>query len=71
MNDSNYNKTDLPRSIFVSQEDPRKALRMNIDRVLSDKFMVLIALLMLPIILLPMLWIFLKIFFSFLKYATS
>jgi Mg2+ and Co2+ transporter CorA len=52
--DNSYNKKDnLPRSIFVSQEDPRKDIRINIESVLSDRFMVFLAFLMLPIILLP------------------
>lgn len=46
-------RNNLPRSIFVPQEDPRQDLRNAVDRVLSDKFMVFLAFLLIPIILLP------------------
>ncbi len=44
---------NLPRSIFVSEEDPRKTLRASLDSALSDSFMVFLAILMIPLILLP------------------
>ncbi len=49
---------NLPRSIFVNEEDPRKDLRMSLEAALSDNFMVALAILMIPIIILP-------IFFEF------
>lgn len=43
----------LPRFIFTDQEDPRSGLRDFIYRVLSDKFMIFLTLIMIPIILIP------------------
>jgi Mg2+ and Co2+ transporter CorA len=48
-------RAELPRSIFVPQEDPREELREAVDAILSDAFMGFLALLLVPIILLPLL----------------
>src|SRR5271154_2188118 len=44
---------ELPRSIFVRQEDPRKDLRETVGSVFSDRFMAFLSLILLPVILLP------------------
>jgi Mg2+ and Co2+ transporter CorA len=43
----------LPRSIFVPEEDPRRAAREAVYAVLSDAFMAFVSLLLIPIILIP------------------
>jgi Mg2+ and Co2+ transporter CorA len=43
----------LPRSIFVPQEDPRKELRETVDSILSDRFMALLSIILIPIIVIP------------------
>jgi Mg2+ and Co2+ transporter CorA len=44
---------DLPRSIFVRKEDPRKDVRETVDSVLSDEFMAFLSVILIPVILLP------------------
>ncbi len=44
----------LPRSIFVPEEDPRREMRDAVDAILSDAFMGFLALLLIPIIVLPL-----------------
>jgi Mg2+ and Co2+ transporter CorA len=44
---------DVPRSIFVRKEDPRKDLRETVGSVLSDRFMAFLSVILIPIILLP------------------
>ncbi len=43
-----------PRSIFVPQDDPRRDAREAVDAILSDAFMGLLSILLLPIIILPL-----------------
>ncbi len=45
------NPKNLPRSIFIKEEDPRGYLRETVDSIFSDKFMAFLALLLVPIIL--------------------
>jgi Mg2+ and Co2+ transporter CorA len=44
----------LPRSIFVPQDDPKKEIRETVNSIFSDRFMVFLSLLILPIILIPL-----------------
>jgi Mg2+ and Co2+ transporter CorA len=44
---------DLPRSIFVPREDPRKELRETVNSVLSDRFMAFLSVVLIPVIILP------------------
>ena len=43
----------LPRSIFVPQDDPRRKLRETVNAILSDRFMVFLSVILLPVILIP------------------
>lgn len=43
----------LPRSIFVREADPRRRMRDAVDSVLSDRFMVFLSLVLVPVLLLP------------------
>lgn len=43
----------FPRFIFKAKNDPKKDLRDSIDRILSDKFMIFLTILMIPIVLTP------------------
>jgi Mg2+ and Co2+ transporter CorA len=53
----NHDSTDkndaliLPRSIYTSQDDPRAGLREKIDSIFSDRFMIFLSLMLIPIIL--------------------
>jgi uncharacterized membrane protein YwaF len=47
------NGDNLPRSIFVPEVDSRKGVRDAVDSILSDKFMLVASISVLPIILLP------------------
>jgi len=53
---SSADRTSLPRSFYVPQEDPRAELRETVNTVLSDKFMAFISLFVIPIILLPLIF---------------
>jgi Mg2+ and Co2+ transporter CorA len=44
-------ETVLPRSLFVPQKDPRTNLREKVDSIFSDKFMIFLSLLLIPLIL--------------------
>src|SRR5262250_577803 len=44
---------DLPRSLSDVKTDPRKDLRDIVNNILSDRFMGFVALLLIPIIVLP------------------
>jgi len=46
----------LPRSLFVPNSDPRRDIREVVNAVFSDKFMIFLSLLMIPLILLPFLF---------------
>ena len=48
------NDLGLPRSLSVQKDDSRKELRAIVDSVLSDRFMAFVALLLVPIIVLPL-----------------
>ncbi len=43
----------LPRSLYVPQKDPRGNLREIVDAIFSDKFMMVLSIILIPIILLP------------------
>jgi Mg2+ and Co2+ transporter CorA len=49
------NKNNLPRSLYTRQRDPRAALRESVNSVFSDKFMILLSLILIPIIIVPFL----------------
>ena len=55
--DSSIGKKDseaiLPRSLYVPQKDPRENLRDIVDAIFSDKFMIFLSLILVPMILLP------------------
>jgi Mg2+ and Co2+ transporter CorA len=50
------NKNKLPRSLYTQQRDPRAALRERVNSVFSDKFMIFLSLIIIPIIILPFLF---------------
>jgi Mg2+ and Co2+ transporter CorA len=43
----------LPRSLYAPAKDPRGSLREKVDDVFSDKFMIFLSVILVPIILLP------------------
>jgi Mg2+ and Co2+ transporter CorA len=43
----------FPKSMLISFDDPRKRLRQAVNSILSDNFMIILTLLMLPIIIVP------------------
>lgn len=45
----------LPRSLYVPQEDPRQNMREIVDSIFSDKFMIFLSIILIPIILIPFL----------------
>lgn len=47
------NKNKLPRSLYTQQRDPRANLRELVNSVFSDKFMIFLSLIIIPIIILP------------------
>lgn len=47
------NNSALPRSLYVPQRDPRANLREMVDSVFSDKFMIFLSLIIVPLILVP------------------
>jgi Mg2+ and Co2+ transporters len=47
------NKNKLPRSLYTQQRDPRSALRESVNSVFSDKFMIFLSLILIPIIIVP------------------
>jgi len=47
----NTSSRDLPRSIIVPEEDPKKYLRDTVNSIFSDRFMAFLALLLVPIII--------------------
>jgi hypothetical protein len=44
----------LPRSLYAPQQDPRENLRDKVDAIFSDKFMIFLSLVLVPMILLPL-----------------
>jgi Mg2+ and Co2+ transporter CorA len=50
------NKSDsaLPRSLYAPEKDPRANIRELVDSVFSDKFMIFLSLIMIPLILVPL-----------------
>lgn len=48
----------LPRSLYPPRKDPRKELRETVDAILSDGFMAVLSLFLIPLILLPILFSF-------------
>ncbi len=53
INQDNDSDSYLPRSLYVPQKDPRANLRELVDSVLSDRLMIFLSLVLVPIILLP------------------
>jgi magnesium transporter len=49
--DDNINR--LPRSLYVKKSDPRADIREMVDSVFSDKFMIFLSLILIPLIILP------------------
>lgn len=49
------NRNRLPRSLYTQQRDPRSALRERVNSVFSDKFMIFLSLILIPIIIVPFL----------------
>jgi Mg2+ and Co2+ transporter CorA len=47
------NANRLPRSLYVKKSDPRADLREMVDAVFSDRFMIFLSLLLIPLIILP------------------
>jgi Mg2+ and Co2+ transporter CorA len=47
------NKNKLPRSLYTQQRDPRATLRESVNSVFSDKFMIFLSLILIPIIIVP------------------
>lgn len=47
------NTNRLPRSLYVKKTDPRSDVREMVDAVFSDKFMIFLSLLLIPLIILP------------------
>ncbi len=43
----------LPRSLYVPQKDPRAELRERVDAIFSDKFMIFLSVIVIPMIVLP------------------
>jgi Mg2+ and Co2+ transporter CorA len=50
---NNPDNASLPRSLYVPKTDPRADLREMVESVFSDRFMIFLSLLLVPIILLP------------------
>lgn len=44
----------LPRSLYMPQKDPRGNLRDSVDSIFSDKFMIFLSLILIPIVILPL-----------------
>lgn len=47
----------LPRSLYVSKKDPRANLREQVDSVFSDKFMIFLSIIVIPLILIPYIFV--------------
>jgi Mg2+ and Co2+ transporter CorA len=43
----------LPRSLYAPAKDPRGTLREKVDEIFSDRFMIFLSIILIPIILLP------------------
>jgi len=48
--------SNLPRSLYAPQKDPRANLRDMVDSIFSDKFMIFLSLVIVPMILLPLIF---------------
>ncbi len=48
------NKEVLPRSLYVTEKDPRASLREMVNAVFSDRFMISLSLIIIPLIILPL-----------------
>jgi Mg2+ and Co2+ transporter CorA len=55
-NDKNNENSILPRSLYAPQKDPRANLRDMVDAIFSDKFMIFLSLVLIPMILLPFIY---------------
>jgi len=53
-NSTSQNSDLLPRSLFAPQSDPQANLREMVDSIFSDRFMIFLSLLIVPIILVPL-----------------
>jgi hypothetical protein len=51
--EKNDENSVLPRSLYAPQKDPRANLREMVDAIFSDKFMIFLSLVLVPMILLP------------------
>lgn len=51
--DKNYENATLPRSLYAPQKDPRENLRDMVNAIFSDKFMIFLSLVLVPMILAP------------------
>lgn len=60
------NNDILPRSIFAQTADPRSEIREMIDAVFSDKFMIFLSVILIPLIVLPFIFILNSTLLSFL-----
>jgi Mg2+ and Co2+ transporter CorA len=43
----------LPRSLYVTQKDPRASIREKVDAIFSDRFMIFLSVILVPLILIP------------------
>lgn len=53
ISDKNAENASLPRSLYAPQKDPRENLREKVNTIFSDKFMIFLSLVIVPMILLP------------------
>ena len=53
LSDKNAENASLPRSLYAPQKDPRENLREKVNTIFSDKFMIFLSLVIVPMILLP------------------
>lgn len=49
-------EASLPRSIYVPQRDPRGNIRETVNSIFSDRFMIFLSLILIPIVLLPLIF---------------
>jgi Mg2+ and Co2+ transporter CorA len=52
-NSTGKNSDAMPRSLYAPQSDPRANVREMVDSIFSDRFMIFLSLLIVPIILVP------------------
>jgi Mg2+ and Co2+ transporter CorA len=54
--DDSTNSAILPRSLYAPKKDPRETVREKVDNIFSDKFMIFLSLIIVPMILVPLLF---------------